>query len=187
MMTTTTFRSLSALFALVSLTAFGIGCSAEVGEELGTSEAAIGALQDLSEPSCPEGEHEETVCTDGASARFGKKSPKKSSIIAPPVCETVCVPDDEPPPPAVCPEGQHEETVCTDGASALLGKKSPKKSSVIAPPACETICVDDEPPTDGCPEGTELQQVCAPSAAGDRRTSSLIAPPECWDECVPVN
>jgi hypothetical protein len=181
---TTTFRSLSALFALASLTAFGIGCSAEVGEELGTSEAAIGKGRQVTviEPGCPEGEHEETVC-EGGIRGIGSVA----SIIAPPECETVCVPDDEPPPPAVCPEGQHEETVCTDGASARLGKKSPKKSSLIAPPECETICVDDEPPPDGCPEGTELQQVCAPSAAGDRRTSSLIAPPECWDECVPVN
>jgi hypothetical protein len=179
---TTTFRSLSALFALVSLTAFGIGCSAEVGEELGTSEAAIGRGQQVIAPGCPDGEHEETVCEGGV-----RGTGSAASVIAPPACETVCVPDEEPPPPAVCPEGQHEETVCTGDARATLGKKSPKKSSVIAPPECVSICVDDEPPADGCPEGTELQEVCAESAAGDRRTSSVIAPPECWEECVPVN
>ncbi|UQA58780.1 hypothetical protein [Polyangium aurulentum] len=179
---TTTLRSVSALFSLVTLSAFGFGCSAQVGEEIGTSEAAIGRAQPtpVIETGCPEGEHEETICEDSARGSLEKKSPKKNIIAAPP-CETICVPDPEPP-TSSCPEGQHEETVCEDGARDTLGKKKPKKNIIAAPP-CETICVDDEPPPSDCPDGNVVE-VCEPSVRGGS-SNIIAAPPECWDECIP--
>jgi hypothetical protein len=179
---TTTLRSVSALFSLVALSAFGFGCSAQVGEEIGTSEAALGRTQPtpIIEAGCPDGEHEEIICEDDARGALDKKSPKKN-IIAAPTCETICVPDE--PAPSSCPEGQHEEIICEDDARGALDKKSPKKNIIVAP-ICETICVDDSPPSD-CAYGTVLATICAPSAGGTR-TSSVVSPPECWDECVPA-
>jgi len=179
---TTTLRSVSALFSLVTLSAFGFGCSAQVGEEIGTSEAAIGRAQPtpVIETGCPDGEHEETICEDSSRGSLDKKTPKKNIIAAPP-CETICVPDEPEPPASNCPEGQHEETICEDSAHGTLGKKSPKKNIIAAPP-CETICVDDEPPPSDCPDGSVHQVVCEPSARG---TSNIVSPPDCWDECIP--